>query len=83
MAQDRKIYWRKGLMGFATAEIPDYSGGVGYKKKMSRFFIDQDTGGAIKGEARADLYWGYGSKAQFLAENMDDFGDLLFFVKKP
>jgi membrane-bound lytic murein transglycosylase A len=83
MAQDRKIYWRKGLMGFATAEIPDYSRGVGYKKKMSRFFIDQDTGGAIKGEARADLYWGYGSKAQFLAENMDDFGDLLFFVKKP
>ena len=38
MAQDRSIYWRKGLMGFATAKIPDYSRGVGYQKQMNRFF---------------------------------------------
>lgn len=83
MAQDRSIYWRKGIMGFVKAKIPDYSrrNQPGSKKAMSRFFLDQDTGGAIRGEARADLYWGYGSKAQFLAEHMDDYGDLVFFVK--
>lgn len=84
MAQDRRIYWRKGLLGFVKAEIPDYRrrNQAGAKKELSRFFIDQDTGGAIRGEARADLYWGYGKEAQFLAEKMDDYGDLLFFVKK-
>lgn len=84
MAQDRKIYWRKGMMGFVKAKIPDFSrrGQPGAKKSMSRFFLDQDTGGAIRGEARADLYWGYGDKAQFLAEKMDDYGDLVFFIKK-
>jgi len=84
MAQDRKIYWRKGIMGFINTKIPDFSrrSTVGAKTPMSRFFIDQDTGGAIKGEARADLYWGYGTKAKFLAENLDDYGDLVFFIKK-
>lgn len=84
MAQDRNIYWRKGLMGFIKSKIPDYSrrNTVGAKTAMSRFFIDQDTGGAIRGEARADLYWGYGSKAKFLAENLDDYGELIFFIKK-
>lgn len=85
MAQDRNIYWRKGLMGFIQAKIPDYNrrNQRGAKTKLRRFFIDQDTGGAIRGEARADLYWGYGEKAKFLAEKMDDYGDLVFFIKKP
>lgn len=85
MAQDRNIYWRKGMMGFIRAKIPDYSrrNQNGAKTKLRRFFIDQDTGGAIRGEARADLYWGYGEEAKFLAEKMDDYGDLVFFIKKP
>lgn len=84
MAQDRNIYWRKGIMGFIRAKIPDYNrrNQNGATAPLRRFFIDQDTGGAIRGEARADLYWGYGSKAKFLAEKMDDYGDLVFFIKK-
>lgn len=30
------------------------------KVPFSRFFISQDTGGAIRGNARCDLYFGYG-----------------------
>lgn len=84
MAQDRHIFWRKGLMGFVRATIPDFSrrGDISAKTGLNRFFIDQDTGGAIRGEARADLYWGYGAKAQYLAETMDDHGKMFFFIKK-
>lgn len=88
-AQDRSIFWRKGILGFVVAERPvmpknkkDQNSSSMPKIPLTRFFVDQDTGGAIRGEARADLYWGYGDEAQFLAENLNEQGDLYFMIKK-
>jgi membrane-bound lytic murein transglycosylase A len=36
----------------------------------------QDTGGAIAGEVRADLFWGTGDKAGDLAGNMKQQGQI-------
>lgn len=36
---------------------------------FNRLWIAQDTGSAIKGVIRADLYMGYGAKASFIARN--------------
>lgn len=33
-------------------------------QRLRRLVIAQDTGGAIKGEARADLFWGWGDAAR-------------------
>lgn len=83
-AQDKSIFWRKGIMGFVATQKPVMPTPKNQKPKipLTRFFIDQDTGGAIRGEARADLYFGYGPEAQFLAENLSEQGDLYFFLLK-
>lgn len=88
-AQDRSIFWRKGMLGFVVAKKPvmpltdkKVEDKSIPKVPLTRFFVDQDTGGAIRGEARADLYWGYGDEAQFLAENLNEQGDLYFMIKK-
>lgn len=38
--------------------------------KLKRLFISQDTGGAIKGVLRGDVYWGAGKKAEHIAGHM-------------
>ncbi len=44
------------------------------KKSRKRLMIAQDTGGAIKGPVRGDLYWGTGEKAIFIAGHMKNMG---------
>jgi len=39
-----------------------------------KLLIAQDTGGAIKGVVRGDIYWGTGSKAEFIAGHMNQSG---------
>ncbi len=51
--------------------------------KKSRFVIDADTGGAIRGSGRLDLYWGKGRVAARVAGVMNQRGRLFYFVPKP
>jgi membrane-bound lytic murein transglycosylase A len=50
---------------------------------FSRFVINQDTGGAIKGPGRADLFWGSGPYAELAAGHMRQEGELYVLMKKP
>ena len=50
---------------------------------FSRFALNQDTGGAIRGTGRADLFWGNGNKAEIAAGHMQHTGNLYFLVLKP
>ncbi|MGQ3888727.1 murein transglycosylase A [Legionella sp. CNM-1927-20] len=43
-------------------------------KKLQRLMIAQDTGGAIRGVVRGDVFWGAGDKATFIAGNMKNKG---------
>jgi membrane-bound lytic murein transglycosylase A len=49
----------------------------------SRFVLHQDTGGAIQGAGRADIFWGDDSYAEVAAGHMKHEGDLYLLVKKP
>ena len=42
----------------------------------------QDTGGAIKGAVRADLFFGFGPEAEQLAGNMKASGQLFVLVPR-
>lgn len=42
--------------------------------KISRLFIAQDTGGAIKGNVRGDVFWGHGDYAEHMAGLMKSKG---------
>jgi len=44
------------------------------QKPFHRLMIAQDTGGAIKGSVRGDVYWGAGKKATFTAGHMKNSG---------
>ncbi len=48
---------------------------------MHRFVFPQDSGSAIKGSGRADLYWGSGNYAKLAAGSMKEKGSLYFLVK--
>lgn len=51
-------------------------------KKFQRLMIAQDTGGAIKGLMRGDIYWGSGKKATYLGEHMKNEGHYWLFLPK-
>ncbi len=43
-------------------------------KPMQRLMIAQDTGGAIRGKIRGDVFWGEGDKATLIAGHMKNSG---------
>lgn len=51
-------------------------------KPLDRFVLNQDTGGAIKGAGRADVFWGQGPQATLAAGMMKQPGQLYFLVPK-
>ena len=59
LAVDRDV-WSMGLPVWLESELPDGSGG---SVPLRRLTIAQDTGSAIKGPARGDLFFGAGHEA--------------------
>jgi len=49
---------------------------------FSRFVMNQDTGGAIKGAGRADIFWGNGQYAEIAAGYMRQEGELYILINK-
>lgn len=52
------------------------------KREFQRLMIAQDTGGAIRGLMRGDIYWGTGKKAAFLGEQMKNKGRFWLLLPK-
>lgn len=82
MATDYRTYKDYGLIQFVQTKKPTQVDGKIVDKKFSRFFISQDTGGAIKGNARADLYFGYGEEAELSASYLKHLGTQTILIKK-
>ena len=49
---------------------------------LKQLMVAQDTGGAIKGEVRADFFWGMGSDAGAVAGKMKQDGELWVLLPK-
>jgi membrane-bound lytic murein transglycosylase A len=45
-------------------------------QKLANLFVAQDTGGAIRGPARADIFFGFGQSAEELAGRMKAAGHI-------
>ncbi len=50
--------------------------------KLRRLLVAQDTGGAIRGPVRGDLFWGFGPPAEALAGRMKHRGKLWLLLPK-
>ncbi|MGZ6021709.1 MAG: murein transglycosylase A [Rhizomicrobium sp.] len=49
---------------------------------LQNLFVAQDTGGAIRGPVRADIFFGFGAKAESLAGGMKSSGQLYVLLPK-
>ena len=83
VALDRSVY-PLGALAFIETEKPLVSekNEIIMWTNFSRFVLAQDTGGAIRGPGRADLFWGNGTYATIAAGHMQHMGTLYFLVKK-
>ena len=83
LALDSRIF-PKGALCFLSSQKPvvDRDGEILGWSSFSRFVLNQDTGGAIKGAGRADLFWGSDSYAQVAAGHMKHEGELYVLIKK-
>jgi membrane-bound lytic murein transglycosylase A len=83
IATDARLF-PAGALAFVQTErpvrLPD--GRVGWSP-VSRFVLNQDTGGAIRGPGRVDVFWGRGRDAELAASEMKQLGVLYFLVPKP
>ena len=84
MAIDPRVY-PAGALAFIQAQRPIFNQAqerVGWQA-FSRFVLAQDSGAAITGPGRADLFWGNGEEAELTAGHMGRSGEIYFLVKKP
>lgn len=73
-----------GSLAFLTTRKPrvNAAGEIIGWEPLSRFVVNQDSGSAITGAGRLDLFWGGGRYAEVAAGNMKHPGALYFLVKK-
>jgi len=84
IALDRKLFPAAAL-AFIETQKPelDHYGQLFQWSDLKAFVLNQDTGGAIKGAGRADVFWGNGEYAEIAAGHMQHPGKLYFLVLNP
>jgi|WetSurMetagenome_2_1015567.scaffolds.fasta_scaffold38761_2 membrane-bound lytic murein transglycosylase A len=84
IATDARVF-PKGAPAFLRTRKPviDAKGQVSGWVPMTRFVVNQDTGGAIVGPGRVDLFWGGGPQAEASAGCMKEPGELYFILPVP
>jgi len=83
IATDARLF-PKGALALMRTEIPiiDADGQLAGWRPVTRFVLNQDTGGAIRGFRRADYYFGTGAAAGDMAGYMNRPGKLFFLALK-
>jgi membrane-bound lytic murein transglycosylase A len=82
IATDPRVFPRGALAFIRTARPVEMGKGVNGWKPVDRFVLSQDTGGAIRGPGRVDVFWGRGPDADLAASDMKEPGELYFLVPK-
>jgi membrane-bound lytic murein transglycosylase A len=84
LALDHSLF-PKGALTYIRCQAPivGEDGSIVGWVPFSRFILNQDTGGAIKGAGRADIFWGSGEYAEVAAGHLKHEGELYFLVLKP
>jgi membrane-bound lytic murein transglycosylase A len=77
LAVDRS-YWRLGTPVWLDSMVP--TGDEGAMQSFRQLLVAQDTGSAIKGLARGDVYWGFGDEAGRIAGPMKSPGTMHVFL---
>jgi membrane-bound lytic murein transglycosylase A len=84
IALDRRIF-APAALAYIETQMPlvDRKGEIHTWVDFSGFALNHDTGGAIRGPGRVDVFWGSGTYARITAGHMQHNGALYFLVLKP
>ncbi len=80
LATDKSVFPRGCVVWVQTTAPAMDSARV---EPFHRLMLDQDTGGAIRAAGRADIYYGIGSTAEYLAGRQQAVGRLYYLLLKP
>ena len=79
-------YFPKGALAILDIDKPRFDSPTDEKpagtEHVSRWVLDTDTGGAIRGGGRVDLFWGNGPEAKRYAGQIKSPGRLVYLVPK-
>jgi membrane-bound lytic murein transglycosylase A len=78
IATDRKIF-PAPVVGWIEGTVPNPEGD---RQTLARFVVNQDTGGAIRGPGRVDLFIGSGNTSGEIAGRMQDSGRLYLLLPR-
>ncbi|MBI3058287.1 MAG: MltA domain-containing protein [Deltaproteobacteria bacterium] len=83
IATDSRLF-PKGALAFVVSQKPilGVDGNLTGWQPFSRFVLNQDTGSAIRGPKRVDLYFGSGHEAGLAAGFMKSNGMIYFLIQK-
>ena len=79
VATDKTLFPRGAVVFVSAYDLPD---GGQTEEGFHRFFLDQDTGGAIRTAGRADLYLGIGPEAEERAGKTKLVGQMFYLFLK-
>ena len=83
IAADPRLFPAAGLAFLQTQQpVLDANHQVVGWKPLARFVLNHDTGNAIQGPGRVDLFWGSGEAAEAAAGRLKHQGALMFLVKR-
>lgn len=84
VAVDRGVF-PMAAPAFLQTQIPvvDGNGRIDRWMDFSAFALNQDTGGAIRGPGRVDIFWGNGPYARIAAGHMQHKGNFYLLVLDP
>ncbi|MEE4113321.1 MAG: MltA domain-containing protein [Desulfobacteraceae bacterium] len=84
VAVDRRVF-PMAAPAFLQTQIPvvDGNGRIDRWMDFSAFALNQDTGGAIRGPGRVDIFWGNGPYAEIAAGHMQHQGSYYLLVLVP
>jgi membrane-bound lytic murein transglycosylase A len=82
IAMDKRNVPRGGL-AFIETSVPAFDNGTQTgSKPIQRFVLVQDTGGAIRGHGRADIFFGHGTDAELIAGHLKSEGRVFLVIAK-
>jgi membrane-bound lytic murein transglycosylase A len=83
IATDKTLFPGGGLAFILCGPLSSGSGGRNPGKHgLYRFMVDQDTGSAMQGPGRVDIFWGTGKEAEKIAGSFKEKGKLYYLLIK-
>jgi membrane-bound lytic murein transglycosylase A len=83
IATDKSIYPAGGLAFIKVRQpVLNNKNKIVRWQPISRFVVDQDTGSAIRGPGRGDLFFGTGQKAGAKAGHYHERGEVYYLIKR-